>query len=563
MDRSRDLDMLPRQLGKGGASVVSDLLPPTRRQVVAGVSSIGALAVAGTPVGRADAQVRPINIGIAFSDIPRLWGGPEGGFQGVRVAGYPIYDALINWDLSSADRPSVLIPGLAESWSVDASEKTRWIVKLRRGVKFHDGSEFDAEAAVWNFSSVLDKNAPQYYAPRAALIGFRLPSVKRAEKIDRYTIAVFTDGTDAMTPYQLSFLLMVSPAQYAKLGGDWNRFAASPSGTGPFAVAGLVARKRLDLTRNESYWDTRRIPKSRAATLMPILDANSRLAALRSGQVDLAENMPSEALASLRSAGFKVDTTIYPAILKWNFSYVQNSPLRDIRVRKAANLAIDREGLVQLLDGTVVAAKSYVDDSSPWFAEGSFKLAYDPITAKSLLAAAGFGPNKPLKLTTLIASDGNGQMSLATNEFIQANLAAVGINVEFKVVDFVTMLTIARGGAKAPASAGIDCMAIPGPVLDPTSFFLRGFHSALTPPKGSNWGFYSNPHVDAALESAREAFEPAALNSAIAAVNRLMVDDAASLLIAIEVTCWGLSSEVKNFVQARNWFVDLTGVSLA
>ena len=78
-------------------------------------------------------------------------------------------------------------------------------------------------------------------------------------------------------------------------------------------------------------------------------------------------------------------------------------------------------------------------------------------------------------------------MTLATNEFVQANLAAVGIDVEFKVVDFITMLTIARGGAKAPASAGIHCMAIPGPVLDLTSFFLRGFDSELTPPKGSNW----------------------------------------------------------------------------
>ena len=114
----------------------------------------------------------------------------------------------------------------------------------------------------------------------------------------------------------------------------------------------------------------------------------------------MAESMPPEAIGSLKGAGLKVDTTIYPAILKWNFSYVPGSPLLDLRVRKAANLAIDREGLVKLLNNTAVAAKSYVDESSPWFAEGTFKLRYDPVEAKRLLAEAGFSPSNRLKLTT-------------------------------------------------------------------------------------------------------------------------------------------------------------------
>jgi len=539
----------------------SDDFLPTRRGVVVGLSSVGVTVLAGTPAP-AIGQAQAIRVAIAFGDIPRLWAGPDGGFQGMRVAGYPIYDALINWDLSSADRASVLMPGLAETWHVDPNDNSRWILALRRGVRFHDGSPFDADAAIWNFASIFDKSAPQYHAPRVALIVFRLPSVKRAEKIDSYTIAVRTDGADAMTPYQLSFLLFVSPAQYAKLGNDWNKFLAAPSGTGPFKVANVVGRSRLELVRNESYWDAKRVPKSPAVTLIPILDPNARIAALRSGQVDMAESMPPEAIGSLKGAGLKVDTIIYPAILKWNFNYVPGSPLRDLRVRKAANLAIDREGLVKLLNDTAVAAKSYVDESSPWFAEGTFKLRHDPVEARRLLAEAGFSPSKRLKLTTLIPSGGNGQMTLATNEFVQANLAAVGIDVEFKVVDFITMLTIARGGAKAPASVGIDCMAIPGPVLDPTSFFLRGFGSELTPPKGSNWGFYSNPKVDEALHVAKESFNTAALDAAIAKVNRLMVDDAASLLLAHDLNCWALSSKVRNFVQARNWFVDLTSMLL-
>ena len=162
----------------------SDAFLPSRRQVIAGLSSVGVMALADAPVAPANAQAQAIRVAIAFGDIPRLWAGPDGGFQGMRFAGYPIYDALINWDLSSADRASVLMPGLAESWHVDPNDKSRWIVMLRRGVTFRDGSPFDADAAVWNFASVFDKSALQYHAPRTALIVFRLPSVKGAEKID-------------------------------------------------------------------------------------------------------------------------------------------------------------------------------------------------------------------------------------------------------------------------------------------------------------------------------------------------------------------------------------------
>ena len=105
-------------------------------------------------------------------------------------------------------------------------------------------------------------------------------------------------------------------------------------------------------------------------------------------------------------------------------------------------------------------------------------------------------------------------------------------------------------------------MAIPGPTLDPVSFFFRGFLSELTPPRGSNWGFYNNPDVDEALRVAQQTFDPAALDKAMAKVNQLMVDDCASLLLAHDLNPWAMSSKVKNFIQPRNWFVNLTSVSV-
>ena len=103
-----------------------------------------------------------IRIGMTAADIPLTHGQPDQGFEGNRFTGIPMYDGLTAWDLSSADKPSVVVPGLATEWQVDERDKTRWVFRLRPGVKFHDGSAFDAGAVVWNVRKVLDREAPHY-----------------------------------------------------------------------------------------------------------------------------------------------------------------------------------------------------------------------------------------------------------------------------------------------------------------------------------------------------------------------------------------------------------------
>src|SRR5689334_25388488 len=89
-----------------------------------------------------------LRIGMTAADIPRTLGQPDQGFEGNRFTGLTMYDALTMWDLTSADKPSVLIPGLATEWKVDDADKKKWTFKLRPGVAFHDGSPFNADAVV-------------------------------------------------------------------------------------------------------------------------------------------------------------------------------------------------------------------------------------------------------------------------------------------------------------------------------------------------------------------------------------------------------------------------------
>src|SRR5258708_29479763 len=116
------------------------------------VAAAAAAAVAGLP--RIAAAETVLRIGMTAADIPRTLGQPDQGFEGNRFTGLTMYDALTMWDLSSAEKPSVVIPGLATEWAVDNADKKKWTFKLRPGVTFHDGSPFNADAVVWNVEKV-------------------------------------------------------------------------------------------------------------------------------------------------------------------------------------------------------------------------------------------------------------------------------------------------------------------------------------------------------------------------------------------------------------------------
>ncbi len=532
----------------------------TRRAFLTGAASAWAAAAIDPAAGQASETLR---VAISLLDIPRLWGSPDGGFEGLRFGGYPIYDALANWDLRN-ETSARLTPGLATSWQVDPADKRRWIVQLREDAVFHDGSRFDADAAKWNFDSILDPKAPQYDSARAGMTRPRMASIMKAEKLGDSAIAVFTEAPDAITPYQLSFLLMVSPRQFAALGNDWIKFAATPSGTGPFRVARLVPRTRLELARHERYWDPARIPKVAGLTMLPIPDANSRVAALRSGQVDFIESVPPDTIASLKGAGFTVLGNLYPHMWGWRLSTLPESPFADLRVRRAMNLGVDRDAIVQLLNGTAVPARGLVDPSSPWFGRPQFDIRFDPAEARRLMTDAGFGPKRRLKAAVLISNSGGGQMQpLPMNELIQANLAEIGVDVEYKVVDFITLFTAYRNGVKAPTAAGASAINLASPTQEPASSILRGFLSEFAPPRGTNWDYYANPEMDRLLRAAREEFEPARFDQAIARAHEHIVENSTFLFVVHDTNPRGLSPRLHGFTQPRNWFADFTSISVS
>ncbi len=523
--------------------------------------TLAALAFAASFAPSAFAQT-VLRYGISTADIPLTTGQPDRGAGAYQFTGHTLYDPLVAWEMNVAERPGKLVPGLATSWTVDAADKTKWRFALRPGVKFHDGSAFNADAVIWNFAKVLDEKAPHFDRRQAAQVRPRLPSVASYRKIDDMTVEVATKEVDSFFPYQMLWFLIGSPAQYEAMGRDWDKVAGKPSGTGPFKLESLVPRERAELVRNADYWDKSRMAKVDKMILIPIPEVSSRTNALLSGQVDLIETPAPDSIPQLKRAGFRIVDNVTPHVWNYHLSVQPGSPWTDVRLRKALNLAIDREGIVHLLSGLAKPAKGQVDPSSPWFGKPSFDIKYDLEAARKLVLEAGYSPAKPLKTTFLIAQGGTGQMqSLPMNEAIQQSLKDIGIDISFKVVELEVLYTAWRRGAKDESNAGVTSNNVAYLTSDPLLAIIRFFHSDQVAPVGVNWGGYANPKVDALLDAAKRSFDVDEQNRLIAEAHAMIVDDAALVWVVHDTNPHVLSPKVKDFVQAQHWFQDLTTIS--
>jgi peptide/nickel transport system substrate-binding protein len=530
-------------------------------QRLARLLAAATVAVVAT-LGAAAAET-VLRYGISTADIPLTAGQPDRGAGAYQFTGYTIYDPLVAWEMTVADRPGKLIPGLATEWSVDPEDQRKWRFKLRQGVRFHDGSLFDADAVIWNLEKVLNDAAPHADRRQAAQVRPRLPSVASYRKIDAATVEITTKTVDSLFPYQMLWFLIGSPAQYEKLGRDWNKFSEQPSGTGPFKLDSLRPRERADLVRNPDYWDKSRLAKVDRMVLVPIPDALQRTNALLTGQVDLIETPAPDAVPQLKRAGHRIVENVTPHVWNYHLSTAPGSPWNDIRLRKALNLAIDREGIVQLLNGLARPAKGQVDPSSPWFGKPSFDIKYDLAAAKKLVAEAGYSPAKPLKTTFIIAQGGTGQMlSLPMNEAIQQGFKEIGIEIDFKVVELEVLYTAWRRGALDPQNPGVTANNVAYVTSDPLYAIVRFFHSGQVSPVGVNWGHYKNPKVDALIDEAMKSFDPARQDALMAEAHAIIVDDAPLVWVVHDTNPHVLSPKVKSFVQAQHWFQDLTTIGV-
>ena len=526
-----------------------------------------AAAAAALPYDLALAQGAPgttLRVGMTASAVPLSNGVPDQGGEGHRFMGITLYDQLAMWDLSSFERPAVLRPGLATAWRVDPADNKRWIITLREGVKFHDGKVMTPEDVVFSYDRAFKSDSPVYDPRAAAQARIRMPTIASWRAEGPNTFILETTRPDAFVPYGLTWVGITHQGAYERAGRDWDRYMNMAVGTGPWKLELFNIRERCVMTKNADYWEQARIPRVDRLVLLPLPEANTRVAALRSNQVDFIEAPPPDAIPSLRQAGFQVVSNQYPHNWTWHFSMVEGSPWRDIRIRRAANLAIDRAGIKELLGGMMREGAGLLPVGHPWHGTPTDPVRTDVAAARALMAEAGFTARNPLRTKVAISTSGSGQMQpMPMNEAVQQNLKDIGIEVSFEVLEWNALLGIWREGARAPSNRGVSAINISYGAFDPFTAIPRFLKSDMVAPVSNNWGYFSDPAYDALMDRAWRAFDPAQLDALMAELHAKTVDDRLFLFVAHDMNPRATSPRVQGFVQAQSWFQDLTPIRIA
>ena len=514
------------------------------------------------PAARAETTLR---IAMTASDIPTTTGLPNNGFEGMRFLGYPVFESLVLWDLTRTDRPAALRPGLATRWEQTPDDPKTWIFHLREGVRFHDDTPFDADAVVWNLDRYFKSDSPQFEPPASGITKARVPILSGYRKIDARTVAITTTQAASYFPYMAVYILFTAPSSFERGGRDWAKVAALPAaGTGPFRITRVAPREAVDLARNEAYWDEPKRAKVDRVRLIPIPEANARLASLRAGQVDWIEVPASDGIPALKQAGFTVTTGSYPHVWPWMYNIgAAHSPLKDVRVRQALNYCVDREGIVALLNGTAEPAVGWLKPADPAFGAPQNRYRFDPERGKALLAAAGFDARTPLRFTAMVSASGSGQMlPMPMNEYLQETLKqACNVEVSFSVVEWQVLLNAGRALPDSPSLQGALALNISSPSSD-AGVMARYFSSDRFPPNGFNFPNWRDAAFDAALKQLADSQDPAAISAATRAAHERLVDDPPWLYVVHDLNARAMSRRVSGFVSPQSWFVDLTLVEM-
>ncbi|MBL8644501.1 MAG: ABC transporter substrate-binding protein [Rhodospirillaceae bacterium] len=383
-----------------------------------------------------------------------------------------IFDTLTRFDHEGA-----LQPWLATDWRRDGANA--WVFNLRKNVKFSNGEPFDAAAVVAAVSFVTSPEG------RVEGVYREMPFLGGVEAISEHSVRVSTTTPVPLLPRVMAALPIPAPQQWKRLGVAG--FAREPVGTGPFKV---IARRAnaLSLAAYEGSW---RKPKVAGLEFTVVPVPNSRVTGLMSGVFDIAYDLGPDDLKTLNDSGNVAVVTITNSVTGISFFLKNPSPFSDVRVRQAANMAVNRQAIIDgLLAGTTKVPSQPATPTTLGYNPELQPYPYDPARAKALLAEAGYAKGFTFSMETSVGYAPNDS---AIFQQIAQDLRAVGIRMEIVTLPVTEFLT-RRGNGSLRAEA----FAAEWPAW-PTLDGLRAVrtHSCLREPV-----WYCNPSVTPLIEAA-------------------------------------------------------------
>ncbi len=383
-----------------------------------------------------------------------------------------------------------VIPQLALSNETSADGKTVTI-KLRPGVKFHDGEAFDAEAAKFSLERHMNMQG-SFRKPELA-------AVDKVEVVDPTTIKLSLKSPFSPLIAQLTDRagMMVSP-KAAKEAGD--KFGLKPVCAGPYKFVERVQQDRIVVEKFADYWDKGNVHIDKI-TYLPIIDATVRLANLKSGGIELLERLAATDIAAVK-ADNKLKLNQIPDLSYWgitinigNGEKAKNPLGSNAKVRQAFELAIDRDAINQVVfNGEFVPGNQWVSPQNSYYQQSLPIPKRDVAKAKALIKEAGV--TTPIVIDFMVPQ---GVENKAIAEVVQAMAAEVGFDMKIRLTEFATSLKMGEQGEYQAFLIGWSGRTDP----DGNAYI---FHKTKAPQNNSG---ISNPEVDKALDEARLTSDPA------------------------------------------------------
>jgi peptide/nickel transport system substrate-binding protein len=418
-------------------------------------------------------------LAIGIPMLPPTRGNPH---QNVSLPGtlplQAIFDSLVRIGTDGAAGPA-----LATDW--EAIDRNTWVLSLRRDVMFSNGESFDAAAVITAVDYLLSD------AGKSETLGTHLSRihVSGARALDSHRVEITTAQPNAILPIHLDFLRIPAPAHFAALGPEG--FALDPIGTGPFVVDAWTDGQ-IKLIENETAW---RIPKLDRVILINVPDQAARLQGLLSGSLDVAMNLAPEERTVIEAAGGRLISYANPNVSYLQFVTAKESPLTDVRVRRALNYAVNKQLILDVLfEGAVAPTGQIAHPQAFGYNPDIAPYPYDPDRAKALLAEAGY-PNG-FAMASLIA--GNGANGEEVQQLIASNLARIGVHMEIQRTTFAKYLEFMYQTGY-PDSFVAFAMVTSG--FDP----MHGFRT-----RSCNWmtPYYCDEAAVPMIAAAESAFDP-------------------------------------------------------
>ena len=454
--------------------------------------------------------------------------------------------------LMEQDEKQRLLPGLAESWK--PVDDTTWEFKLRKGVKFHDGSDFNVDDVIFSM-----ERAAAHPNARSSFKVFSHGGDKSYVRVDDYTLRVKTPKPYPLMAVDLSNVAIVSDKVKDKWEGDFNNGSAA-AGTGPYKFVRWVKGEILEFDRNEDYWGKK--PHWKKVIIKPISSDPSRLAALLAGDVDFIDQVPTVDVAKLKknpkislSQGIS-NRIIYlhldqsrdvtPFAKGPNGEEIKN-PFKDVRVRKAISMAINRDLIIErVMEGIAEKAGQLLPDGFFGVSDKLKPTPYDPKGAQKLLAEAGFPKGFQ---TTLHGPNDRYLNDAKIAEAVAQMLTRVGIKTTPDTMPKSVYFKRGKNGGAAKPPEFSFMLVGWGSGTGEASSPLRSLLATFDKDKGngsSNRGNYSSAKMDAVLEKALSTVDDAKRAALLAEATEIAIgQDQALIPLHYQVNTWGAKKGLK------------------